>query len=93
MYLSKRLGSARLCSSQQRVVVSASGWGAASSYEICVRDVAAGNKLFEHIMEVTAPLHVRLSIVAKIRRRKDGMLSDGAKLDFRSILFEIAQTG
>ena len=62
------------------VVVSRTGWSSEWGYEIYLRDDAAGDRVFEHILAQGAEFDVQLGVVSQIRRIEGGMLSYGADM-------------
>ncbi|MAP11104.1 MAG: glycine cleavage system protein T [Gammaproteobacteria bacterium] len=71
------------------VVVSRTGWSSEWGYEIYLRDAAAGDRVFEHILAEGAEFGVQLGVVSQIRRIEGGMLSYGADMDLTTNPFEI----
>ncbi|MEM7424449.1 MAG: glycine cleavage T C-terminal barrel domain-containing protein, partial [Pseudomonadota bacterium] len=57
------------------LIISRTGWSSELGYEIFLRDGAAGDRLWEHLMAAGAPLGLKPGHTSSIRRIEAGMLS------------------
>ena len=71
------------------LIISRTGWSSELGYEIFLRDGSAGDKLWEHIMAVGAPLGLKPGHTSSIRRIEAGMLSYHADMTLANNPFEL----
>ena len=71
------------------LVVSRTGWSSELGYEIFLKDHSKGDELWEKIMEVGAPYHLKAGHTSSIRRIEGGMLSYHADMDINTNPFEL----
>lgn len=71
------------------LIISRTGWSSELGYEIFLRDGAAGNLLWEHIMEVGTPLGLKPGHTSSIRRIEAGMLSYHADMTLANNPYEL----
>lgn len=71
------------------LVISRTGWSSELGYEIFLRDGNAGDKLWEHLMAVGAPLGLKPGHTSSIRRIEAGMLSYHADMNLSNNPFEL----
>ena len=63
------------------LIISRTGWSSELGYEIFLRDASAGDRLWEHLMAVGAPLGLHPGHTSSIRRIEGAMLSYQADMD------------
>ena len=71
------------------LVISRTGWSSELGYEIFLRDGAAGDELWEYLMDIGAPLGLRPGHTSSIRRIEAGMLSYHADMTLANNPFEL----
>jgi len=71
------------------LIISRTGWSNELGYEIYLRDGSAGNRLWEHIMDVGVPLGLKPGHTSTIRRIEAGMLSYHADMSLANNPFEL----
>lgn len=71
------------------LIISRTGWSSELGYEIFLRDGSAGEKLWEHLMAVGAPLGLKPGHTSSIRRIEAGMLSYHADMTLANNPFEL----
>lgn len=71
------------------LIISRTGWSSELGYEIFLRDGSAGDKLWEHLMEVGVPLGLKPGHTSSIRRIEAGMLSYHADMTLNNNPFEM----
>lgn len=71
------------------LIISRTGWSNELGYEIYLRDGSAGNRLWEHIMDVGTPLGLKPGHTSTIRRIEAGMLSYHADMSLANNPFEL----
>lgn len=63
------------------LVISRTGWSSELGYEVFLRDAAAGDRLWEHLMAVGEPMGLHPGHTSSIRRIEGAMLSYQADMD------------
>lgn len=71
------------------LVISRTGWSSELGYEIFLRDAAAGDQLWEYMMEVGRPLGLHPGHTSSIRRIEGAMLSYHADMTLQNNPFEL----
>jgi aminomethyltransferase len=71
------------------LVVSRTGWSSELGYEIYLRDGSAGNRLWEHIMDVGTSLGLKPGHTSTIRRIEAGLLSYQADMTLANNPYEL----
>jgi glycine cleavage system aminomethyltransferase T len=71
------------------LIISRTGWTNELGYEIYLRDGSAGNRLWEHIMDIGVPLGLRPGHTSTTRRIEAGMLSYHADMTLANNPFEL----
>ncbi len=71
------------------LVVSRTGWSSELGYEIFLRDGSHGDRLWEHLMTVGAPLGLEPGHTSSIRRIEAGMLSYHADMTLANNPYEL----
>ncbi|WP_223427574.1 glycine cleavage T C-terminal barrel domain-containing protein [Tateyamaria pelophila] len=71
------------------LIISRTGWTSELGYEIYLRDGSAGNRLWEHIMDIGVPLGLRPGHTSTTRRIEAGMLSYHADMTLANNPFEL----
>ncbi len=71
------------------LIISRTGWSSELGYEIFLRDGSAGDKLWEHLMQVGAPLGLHPGHTSSIRRIEAAMLSYHADMTLANNPFEL----
>jgi len=71
------------------LIISRTGWSSELGYEIFLRDGSAGDKLWEHLMEVGAPLGLHPGHTSSIRRIEAAMLSYHADMTLANNPYEL----
>lgn len=71
------------------LVISRTGWSSELGYEIFLRDGAAGERLWEYLMEVGQPLGLHPGHTSSIRRIEAAMLSYHADMTIKNNPFEL----
>ena len=71
------------------LVISRTGWSSELGYEIFLRDGSAGDRLWEHLMAVGAPLGLKPGHTSSIRRIEAGMLSYHADMTLANNPYEL----
>ena len=69
--------------------ISRTGWSSELGYEIFLRDGSAGDKLWEHIMQVGTPLGLKPGHTSSIRRIEAGMMSYHADMTLANNPYEL----
>ncbi len=71
------------------LVISRTGWSSELGYEIFLRDGSAGDRLWEHLMEVGGPFGLQPGHTSSIRRIEAAMLSYHADMTLDNNPFEL----
>lgn len=71
------------------LIISRTGWSSELGYEIFLRDGSAGDRLWEHLMAVGAPLGLKPGHTSSIRRIEAGMLSYHADMNLANNPYEL----
>ncbi|MCH2078423.1 MAG: glycine cleavage system protein T [Rhodobacteraceae bacterium] len=71
------------------LVISRTGWSSELGYEIFLRDGTQGDKLWEHLMAVGAPMGLKPGHTSSIRRIEAGMLSYHADMTLANNPYEL----
>ena len=71
------------------LVISRTGWSSELGYEIFLRDSAAGDRLWEYLMEIGQPMGLQPGHTSSIRRIEGAMLSYQADATIRNNPFEL----
>ena len=71
------------------LIISRTGWSSELGYEIFLRDGAAGDALWEYLMEVGQPLGLHPGHTSSIRRIEAAMLSYHADMTLKNNPFEL----
>jgi len=71
------------------LIISRTGWSGELGYEIFLRDGAAGDRLWEYLMEVGHPLGLHPGHTSSIRRIEAAMLSYHADMTLQNNPFEL----
>ena len=71
------------------LIISRTGWSSELGYEIFLRDGSAGDRLWEHLMQVGQPLGLHPGHTSSIRRIEGAMLSYQADMDLTVNPFEL----
>ena len=71
------------------LIISRTGWSSELGYEIFLRDGSAGDRLWEYIMDIGAPLGLKPGHTSSIRRIEAGMLSYHADMSLANNPFEM----
>ncbi len=71
------------------LIISRTGWSSELGYEIFLRDGSAGDRLWEYMMEMGAPLGLKPGHTSSIRRIEAGMLSYHADMSLANNPFEM----
>jgi len=71
------------------LIISRTGWSSELGYEIFLRDGSAGDRLWEHIMSVGAPMGLKPGHTSSIRRIEAGMLSYHADMTLANNPYEL----
>lgn len=71
------------------LIISRTGWSSELGYEIFLRDGSAGNRLWDHLMEVGQPLGLHPGHTSSIRRIEAAMLSYHADMTLKNNPFEL----
>lgn len=71
------------------LIISRTGWSSELGYEIFLRDGSAGDRLWEHIMSVGAPIGLKPGHTSSIRRIEAGMLSYHADMTLANNPYEL----
>ena len=71
------------------LIISRTGWSSELGYEIFLRDGSAGDKLWEHLMQVGAPMGLHPGHTSSIRRIEAAMLSYHADMTLANNPFEL----
>ena len=71
------------------LLISRTGWSGELGYEIYLRDGSAGNRLWEHIMDVGTSLGLRPGHTSTIRRIEAGLLSYQADMTLANNPYEL----
>ncbi len=71
------------------LIISRTGWSSELGYEIFLRDGSAGNRLWEYIMDIGAPMGLKPGHTSSIRRIEAGMLSYHADMNLANNPFEL----
>ena len=71
------------------LIISRTGWSSELGYEIFLRDGSAGDRLWEHLMAVGAPLGLQPGHTSSIRRIEAAMLSYHADMTLKNNPFEM----
>ena len=71
------------------LVISRTGWSSELGYEIFLRDGAAGDRLWEYLMEIGQPMGLQPGHTSSIRRIEGAMLSYQADATIRNNPFEL----
>ena len=71
------------------LIISRTGWSSELGYEIFLRDGSAGEQLWEHLMQVGAPLGLKPGHTSSIRRIEAAMLSYHADMTLENNPFEL----
>ena len=71
------------------LIISRTGWSSELGYEIFLRDGSAGDRLWEHLMEVGHPLGLQPGHTSSIRRIEAAMLSYHADMTLKNNPFEL----
>ena len=71
------------------LIISRTGWSSELGYEIFLRDGSAGDKLWEYLMEVGAPLGLHPGHTSSIRRIEAAMLSYHADMTLANNPYEL----
>lgn len=71
------------------LVISRTGWSSELGYEIFLRDGSAGDRLWEHLMEVGGPMGLKPGHTSSIRRIEAAMLSYHADMTLANNPFEL----
>ena len=71
------------------LIISRTGWSSELGYEIFLRDGTQGDKLWEHLMAVGAPLGLKPGHTSSIRRIEAGMLSYHADMTLANNPYEL----
>ncbi len=71
------------------LIISRTGWSSELGYEIFLRDGSQGDRLWEHLMSVGAPLGLKPGHTSSIRRIEAGMLSYHADMTLANNPYEL----
>ena len=71
------------------LLISRTGWSGELGYEIYLRDGSAGNRLWEHIMDVGTSLGLKPGHTSTIRRIEAGLLSYQADMTLANNPYEL----
>ena len=71
------------------LIISRTGWSSELGYEIFLRDGAAGDRLWDYLMEVGRPLGLHPGHTSSIRRIEAAMLSYHADMTLKNNPFEL----
>lgn len=71
------------------LIISRTGWSSELGYEIFLQDGSAGNRLWDHLMEVGQPLGLHPGHTSSIRRIEAAMLSYHADMTLKNNPFEL----
>ena len=71
------------------LVISRTGWSSELGYEIYLREGAAGERLWDYLMEVGEPMGLRPGHTSSIRRIEGAMLSYQADMNLENNPFEL----
>lgn len=71
------------------LIISRTGWSSELGYEIFLRDGSAGDRLWEHLMKVGAPMGLKPGHTSSIRRIEAAMLSYHADMTLENNPFEL----
>ena len=71
------------------LIISRTGWSSELGYEIFLRDGSAGDRLWEYMMDIGAPLGLKPGHTSSIRRIEAGMLSYHADMSLANNPFEM----
>lgn len=71
------------------LVISRTGWSSELGYEIFLRDGAAGDRLWEHLMAAGGPFNLKPGHTSSIRRIEAGMLSYHADMTLENNPYEL----
>ena len=71
------------------LIISRTGWSSELGYEIFLRDGSAGDRLWEHLMNVGEPLGLKPGHTSSIRRIEAAMLSYHADMTLANNPFEL----
>ncbi|MGI9476439.1 MAG: glycine cleavage T C-terminal barrel domain-containing protein [Hyphomicrobiaceae bacterium] len=71
------------------LVISRTGWSSELGYEIFLRDGSAGDRLWEHLMQVGQPLGLQPGHTSSIRRIEAAMLSYHADMTLANNPYEL----
>ena len=71
------------------LIISRTGWSSELGYEIYLRDGSQGDRLWEHLMAVGAPLGLKPGHTSSIRRIEAGMLSYQADMTLENNPYEL----
>ncbi|MBO6520947.1 MAG: hypothetical protein JJ900_06570 [Rhodospirillales bacterium] len=71
------------------LIISRTGWSSELGYEIYLREGAAGERLWEYLMEVGTPLGLHPGHTSNIRRIEGAMLSYQADMNLQNNPFEM----
>jgi len=71
------------------LIVSRTGWSSELGYELFLRDLKEGDRLYETIMQAGQPFDLRPGHTSTIRRIEGGMLSYHADMDITTNPFEL----
>lgn len=71
------------------LIISRTGWSSELGYEIFLRDGSAGDRLWDHLMEVGQPLGLHPGHTSSIRRIEAAMLSYHADMTLKNNPFEL----
>ncbi len=71
------------------LIISRTGWTSELGYEIFLRDGSQGDRLWEHLMAVGAPLGLKPGHTSSIRRIEAGMLSYHADMTLANNPYEL----
>lgn len=71
------------------LIISRTGWSSELGYEIFLRDGSQGDRLWEHLMAVGAPLGLKPGHTSSIRRIEAGMLSYHADMTLANNPYEL----
>lgn len=71
------------------LIISRTGWSSELGYEIFLRDGTAGNRLWEHIMDIGTPMGLKPGHTSSIRRIEAGMLSYHADMTLANNPYEL----
>jgi len=71
------------------LIISRTGWSSELGYEIFLRDGSAGDRLWDHLMQVGQPLGLHPGHTSSIRRIEAAMLSYHADMTLKTNPFEL----